>query len=306
MAWNVTQGGKVPQKRTQKKSMRPLFWVVGGIVAITGVCIVAMVFSNCENVEVSDEGSVKKKRTTVIVKSKPATVKKYKVESIVEESGNRTNRWGEVVKRKKPETYVDDRGIMRYKKGNGRVPNPEDFKNPTRISNRGNIHEFKHPIENEIAALIMTQPGEFLVGEPDYSNLKQDFVNALLQPIEIGEDDNEVDKELKKNVEEIKRELAERVKGGEDLVEILKEARRELRQSAEYKRNLDEIVQEQLYNPEISDEDLTSTFEAANKMLEAKGIEPMSEKRILRARSRMLRAQERRNAAAAASSQVVD
>ena len=58
---------------------------------------------------------------------------------------------------------------------------------------------------------------------------------------------------------------------------------------------------EQLYNPEISDEDLTTTFDAANKMLESKGIEPMSEKRMLRARSRMLRAQERCNAAAEAA-----
>ena len=213
----------------------------------------------------------------------------------------RTNRWGKVVKRQKPETYVDERGILRYKKGNGRVPNPEDFKNPTRISTRGNMHEFRHPVENEIAALIMTQPGDFLIGEPDYDSLKQNFVNALLEPIEIGEDDSEMDKELKKSVEEIKKDLAERVKNGEDIAEIFREARRELRQSAEYRQHLDELVQEQLYNPDISDEDLAATFKAANKMLEAKGIAPISEKRIMRARSRMLRAQERRNAATANS-----
>ena len=161
------------------------------------------------------------------------------------------------------------------------------------------MHEFKHPVENEIAALIMTQPGEPLVGDPDYSNMKQDFVNALLDKIEIGEDDSELDRELKLNVEEMKKELAERVKNGEDIVEIFKEARRELRASAEYKNSLGELLQEQLYNPEISDEDLASTIKAANKMLEAKGIEPIAETRFLKVRKRMLRAQERRKAEAA-------
>lgn len=304
MPWNVAKSVKVPQRSKGGERIigRIALVLIASIFIVGFVFYVAKCFSNGQDEQRLPPSPKKTKRIAVI---KP-TITPVKPVIKEDEVTYRTNRWGEVVKRKKPETYVDERGVLRYKKGNGRVPNPEDFKNPTRISNRGNIHEFKHPIENEIAALILTQPGDFLVGEPDYSNLKQDFVNALLHPIEIGEDDNEVDRELKKNVEEIKRELAERVKGGEDLVEILKDARRELRQSAEYKRNLDEIVQEQLYNPEISDEDLTSTFEAANKMLEAKGIEPMSEKRILRARSRMLRAQERRNAATAASSPVVD
>jgi len=196
---------------------------------------------------------------------------------------------------------VDERGILRYKKGNGRVPKPDDFKNPIRISTRGNMHEFKHPVENEIAALIMAQPGEPLVGEPDYSNMKQDFVNALIDKIEISEDDSEMDRELKQNVEELKKELAERVKNGEDIVEIFKEARRELRMSADYKQNLDEVVLEQLYDPDISDEDLATTMQAANKMLEDKGIEPISETRFLKVRKRMLRAQARRDAEAAAA-----
>jgi hypothetical protein len=304
MPWNVAKSGKMPHKSkgAERKIGRIALVLIASIFIVGFVFYVAKCFSNGQDDQRLSPSPKKTKRIAVV----KSTITPVKPAIKEDEVTYRTNRWGDVVKRKKAETYVDERGVLRYKKGNGRVPNPEDFKNPTRISNRGNIHEFKHPIENEIAALILTRPGDFLVGEPDYSNLKQDFVNALLHPIEIGEDDNEVDRELKKNVEEIKRELAERVKGGEDLVEILKDARRELRQSAEYKRNLDEIVQEQLYNPEISDEDLTSTFEAANKMLKAKGIEPMSEKRILRARSRMLRAQERRNAAAAASSQVAD
>lgn len=301
MAWNAPQGGKTPQKSKPNGGVRPLFLTVVVLAAVAGVGVVVWMASGKPSSPVADEGKKDGKKPSTIAVAKP-TAKSSKHEVSVEEPAYRTNRWGEVVKRQKPETYRDERGVLRYKNGNGRVPNPDDFKNPTRISTRGNMHEFKHPVENEIAALIMTQPGEPLVGEPDYSNMKQDFVNALLDKIEIGEDDSELDRELKLNVEEMKKELAERVKNGEDIVEIFKEARRELRASAEYRNSLGELVQEQLYNPEISDEDLASTIKAANKMLEAKGIEPIGETRFLKVRNRMLRAQARRAAAEAAGS----
>ena len=299
MAWNGSTGrGERPQSKPRQPKRRPqgLLVAVCGLVVLAGVCVVAWVMSGGEKPTQKPDGPRKVKKATPVVSSNTKPAKPVAQE---ESPGVRTNRWGEVVKRQKPETYVDERGILRYKKGNGRVPNPEDFKNPTRISTRGNMHEFKHPVENEIAVLIMAQPGEMLVGEPDYSNMKQDFVNALIDKIEIDEDDSEMDRELKQNVEELKKELAERVKNGEDLVEILKEARRELRMSADYKQNLNDVILEQLYDPSISDDELARTMQAANKMLEAKGIEPIAETRFLKVRKRMLRAQERRNAEAA-------
>ena len=301
MAWNGSTGrGERPQSKPRQPKRRPqgLLVAVCGLVVLAGVCVVAWVMSGGEKPTQKPDGPRKVKKATPVVSSNTKPAKPVAQE---ESPGVRTNRWGEVVKRKKPETYVDERGILRYKKGNGRVPNPDDFKNPIRISTRGNMHEFKHPVENEIAALIMAQPGEPLVGEPDYSNMKQDFVNALIDKIEISEDDSEMDRELKQNVEELKKELAERVKNGEDIVEIFKEARRELRMSADYKQNLNEVVLEQLYDPDISDEDLATTMQAANKMLEDKGIEPISETRFLKVRKRMLRAQARRDAEAAAN-----
>jgi len=299
MAWNGSTGrGERPQSkpRQPKRSPQGLLVAVCGLVVLAGVCIVAWVMSGGETPTQKADGPSKVKKTPPVVASDTKPAKPVAQE---ESPGVRTNRWGEVVKRQKPETYVDERGILRYKKGNGRVPNPDDFKNPTRISTRGNMHEFKHPVENEIAVLIMAQPGEMIVGEPDYSNMKQDFVNALIDKIEIDEDDSEMDRELKQNVEELKKELAERVKNGEDLVEILKEARRELRMSADYKQNLNDVILEQLYDPSISDDELATAMQAANKMLEAKGIEPIAETRFLKVRKRMLRAQERRKAEAA-------
>lgn len=300
MAWNAPQSGKMPQRVKSNGGVRPLFLAGAALVVVAVVGIVGWLITGGEKPpQIADEPPKVKK--TSPIKTVAPDLEPIKTVAKEEPHSFRTNRWGEVVKRKKPETYVDERGILRYKKGNGRVPNPDDFKNPIRISTRGNMHEFKHPVENEIAALIMAQPGEPLVGEPDYSNMKQDFVNALIDKIEIGEDDSEMDRELKQNVEELKKELAERVKNGEDIVEIFKEARRELRMSADYKQNLNEVVLEQLYDPDISDEDLATTMQAANKMLEDKGIEPISETRFLKVRKRMLRAQARRDAEAAAN-----
>lgn len=300
MAWNAPQSGKMPQRVKSNRGVRPLFLASAALVVVAVVGTVAWLIMGGEKPpQIADEPPKVKK--TSPIKTVAPDLEPIKTVAKEEPPSFRTNRWGEVVKRKKPETYVDERGILRYKKGNGRVPNPDDFKNPIRISTRGNMHEFKHPVENEIAALIMAQPGEPLVGEPDYSNMKQDFVNALIDKIEISEDDSEMDRELKQNVEELKKELAERVKNGEDIVEIFKEARRELRLSADYKQNLNEVVLEQLYDPDISDEDLATTMQAANKMLEDKGIEPISETRFLKVRKRMLRAQARRDAEAANS-----
>lgn len=299
MAWNAPQSGKMPQRVKSNRGVRPLFLAGAALVVVAVVGIVAWLIMGGEKPLENAEPSKVTKTSPIKTVAPDLTPAKPVVKD--EPPAMRTNRWGEVVKRKKPETYVDERGILRYKKGNGRVPNPDDFKNPIRISTRGNMHEFKHPVENEIAALIMAQPGEPLVGEPDYSNMKHDFVNALIDKIEISEDDSEMDRELKQNVEELKKELAERVKNGEDLIEIFKEARRELRMSADYKQNLNEVVLEQLYDPDISDEDLATTMQAANKMLEDKGIEPISEMRFLKVRKRMLRAQARRDAEAAAN-----
>ena len=300
MAWNAPQSGKMPQRVKSNGGVRPLFLAGAALVVVAVVGIVAWLIVGGEKPQQKAEPP--KVKNTSPIKTAAPDLEPIKTVAKEEPPSFRTNRWGEVVKRQKPETYVDERGVLRYKKGNGRVPNPDDFKNPTRISTRGNMHEFKHPVENEIAALIMAQPGEPLVGEPDYSNMKQDFVNALIDKIEISEDDSEMDRELKQNVEELKKELAERVKNGEDIVEIFKEARRELRMSADYKQNLNEVVLEQLYDPSISDEELATAIQAANKMLEAKGIEPIGETRFLKVRRRMLRAQERRKAAAASES----
>ena len=294
MAWNVPQSGKTPQKRKANGSLRPLFLSVAVLIGVVGVGVAVWLVSNSLSEPVVDEAKKDGNKASTIAVAKPAA-KPSKPEVKSEEPIYRTNRWGKVVKREKPETYRDERGVLRYKNGNARVPRPDDFKNPIRIENSTGLPHFNHAVETEIATLISIQPGETIVGEISYRGFDNDFVNSLLEKIEITEEDSDFDREIKQGVIDVKKDLAARIKKGENLVQILKDAREELMRSAEYKEQIGELVHEQLLNPDVSDDDLKDTIAAANKILESKGLPPMRETKFLRARERVLLAQERKS-----------
>lgn len=204
--------------------------------------------------------------------------------------GWRTNRWGEVVRRKKPETYKDASGVLRYVKGNGRVPNPEDWKNAVRMQERRNIPVFKHPSESEIATLLSVNSGEQLVGGIAYdANFEQDFLAALKEPVEYSEDDTEQDRVVKAAVEEAKKELAERVRKGEKIGDILRREREEIQRLAAYRQSLQGMVMNAVEDSTLSDADVNDYFKAANKMLSDSGLEPIRVGGIMKKREKILR-----------------
>ena len=194
------------------------------------------------------------------------------------------------------ETYVDENGVRRYRKGNGRVPDPDEFKNPIMITRTSCIPAFRHECESEIAMLITLEPGEPLVGEMDYRHMRQDFVAALSEEIEFSEDDTPYAREIKQAVIETKKELAERVRKGEDIVDILRDARQELQRGFAYRSEIDDLLNEQLQNPEATEEDLKTAVEAANKMLIDRGIVPVKEKSFLLRRKRIEQVRRQRTA----------
>ena len=198
-----------------------------------------------------------------------------------------TNRHGKVVQRKKPETYVDAAGVERYVKGNGRVP----LKNPEKYLVKSVVHpnaypDFKHDCENEIANLLTIESGGMIFGDREYDKrFEQDFVQALMEPVEITEEDSEEDRRIKENVEAVKHELAERIKQGENLGDILTAEREEIRRLAQYKQQMEELFHEQLSTGEIqTEQDLDDFCKAVNTMLESKGIEPFKISGLMRRR----------------------
>lgn len=135
---------------------------------------------------------------------------------------------------------------------------------------------FDHFCENEIACLLSLNPGDTIVGDPPYrGRLIDDFINSLKHPIIVKDDDSEHDKALKRAVIATKIDLKEAMDRGENIETILLEARAECRRLAEYKRFLQLEVRQKVKDGELSSEDFRDYVDAANLMLEEKGIAPL-------------------------------
>lgn len=208
---------------------------------------------------------VEKAAPTAIKEVKPAAAAKY-----VEK------KEPEAPKRKKAETYVDERGVERYKIGNARVPKPVD---PDKVIPCGTPQvgpRFKHYCEQELAALITIEPGEVRHGMVEYdAAFMKDFQEALVDKIEYEEGDSEDDKRLKDQVAELKKELAERIRKGEDLKTILETERDEMTRLANYKSSLENLFEEARQKEGFTVQDAKDFYAAANEMLKKEGIKPM-------------------------------
>ena len=140
---------------------------------------------------------------------------------------------------------------------------------------------FRHSSERHIAALLSVKPGNWMMRPPHYDEkFDIDFAAALSEPIEITADDTEEQRALKKAVIDTKAEIAERAKKGENPSDIMNEAGKELFNLGQLKRDLEIEVGEVRRDPNASDDDYSTMVEAANKMLEAKGLPPMRQPSI--------------------------
>lgn len=135
---------------------------------------------------------------------------------------------------------------------------------------------FNTAAENEIACLLMMEPGDTIVDVPNYSEqFKREFYEGLKEPIEITEEDSEYQAELKRMMMDARAEMKRQIDAGADLGEILTEAREELLELARYKSMLSFQLGEIQNDATMTDQDLEDFVNAANEMLESKGIAPM-------------------------------
>ncbi len=288
MGWNGSDGGgerRVRRTRTPARASPsatrfdrgiPTKWGVALLILVVGVAgVIGLLRYTC-----NDEGMARQDASPVKARRDVAPPK---ADAPAPEMV--TNRRGQVVRKRRPETYRDERGVLRYKAGGARAPEKDEFKNPIKIATHSNHPQFKYSCENEIATLITLEPGDMLAGEPDYGErFKRDFLQALMEPIKINEDDSERDKEIKRLVEEEKHELAKRIKAGEDIGEIFAEARAEARRLAAIRRDIVNLANEMTADGEMTEQDMTDCYKAANKMLEEKGLAPMKYDGIMKRR----------------------
>ena len=142
---------------------------------------------------------------------------------------------------------------------------------------RGKYAIFPHHCENEIACYLSLKPGDAIFGTMKYNGrFKKEFLKSLETPIVIEPDDSEEVKELKRNVRDAKIQLKIAMDNGEDIEKIMADTRQELQDLARYKMDLTRHLHDMRHEGKLTTvEDLQDAVDAANKMLEARGIAPM-------------------------------
>ena len=272
--WNGSgMGGNstpVKPKVTAKKPSPVRGLAAGAVVVVLAVAAYFAFFSGSEKppVEKADKerGRIKEVKPAAAPKARTVTnapAKKVGTKGLGDPFWNRPNTNGM--------TDVQAR-IWRY------YQNPPPWTNTTaRTMPKSRYEIFPSYTENEIACLLTLNPGETLVGTRVYSKkFTEDFLKSCETPIIIEDTDTPYQQELKKAMIQTKIELRQRMADGEDLGKILTDARNENQRLAGIRREIEGEMRELIKSSATSEEDIDDCISAANKLLESKGIAPMS------------------------------
>lgn len=166
--------------------------------------------------------------------------------------------------------------------------------NSATASIKGKYEIFDHSCENEIAGFMAMEPGQGLVGTPRYNGrFTKDFLESLKHPIIVSQDDTPEDAALKRAVIQAKIDLKDAYDRGEDIEQIMLDTRKEMQDLARYKQELKQQLHEMVKgDSEMTTEEMEGLVNAANQMLDAKGIAPMKFGPLTRRKIMLMREQE--------------
>ena len=132
----------------------------------------------------------------------------------------------------------------------------------------------RHPAERRVANILFAQPGSYFVMRPNFGpDFDQDFINSLVDKLEPEDGDTDEVKVIKRNIEAAKHDLAEICKReGKKPSEVMNEYADSLFDLGQFKHNLDSELNKIYANPELTDDEVKDFCDAANVMLESKGL----------------------------------
>ena len=269
MAWNGSNGrqrGKPPARgsNTGLSSAR-LIW---GAVAMFGIVLVA--FSIVSMLPKNDKKPVSGKvpaKTSASNKGNSFKAPKR----IAEKSEPLTNK--QIRMLGENETNRLSAAEIEYWKMFHPYP-PPDKDQP--VLKKGAYAIFDEHVDNEIAAVLATEPGTMIIGNRTYGEaFERRFRNSIKRPIIVKEDDSDFNKTLKRSVIQAKIEMKAALDNGEDIGKMMSDARDELAKLGRYRAELEKTATRQIAKAQ-SDEDVEIVIEAVNKMLETKGIAPIT------------------------------
>ena len=262
MAWNKSSSASKSKQRSAGGDGRPTSAVVKGLLAavliVFGIVGAIFLFRNANR----QHPEAPKPKPRKIAEVKPAAVKP---------TAEATNE--------KPKELPPQRvGEIR----DGKMLLQSGRLHPVKGVTTGKVERawssiFPHPSENIIAGLLAAKPGAAFVGTPHYNGrFTQNFLKSLEEPIIVSKDDSAEVQQLKRAVIAAKIELKAAYDRGEDIEEVLQEAREELQRMSRYKQELKADIYQYTHKTEgITEQDVDDYITAANTLLEAKGIAPI-------------------------------
>lgn len=153
---------------------------------------------------------------------------------------------------------------------------PSNVKKGYRIVERKAKKRLFHTMADvQISRILNTKPGQAVIGTMNYSLFAEQLKRALEKPIEIDENDTPEDIALKNAVRETREDLKRRMDAGEDIGQVMHEAETELRRMWNYRQNLHKELAATMRERKMSANDFRNYVDAANKMLQDRGIEPL-------------------------------
>ena len=262
MAWNGSDGAAKPRKIEKK----PSAWrgILAAVIVIGGAAGVCLFFFGPATV--GGQRVKGREKTAKIAEVEPelsvTSVPEKQEEPKIDPSA-RPTKVGEVVN-----------GYVMLP--SGRIHKPTGVvTNRVADYGRSKYSIFEKRSDNEIAAILMMKPGDTLVGTKRYDKwFTKQFLESLEEPIEISDDDEPWQAELKRSVIEARKELKAAYDNGEDIDEMMAESRQQLQDLSQYKQQIRQLYAQNLQECE-SDEHLEELQKAVNVMLEEKGCAPI-------------------------------
>lgn len=263
MAWNQPTSTEYSAKRSKAKKTSKGVWLVATAVVVVASAVVAIALLQRGKVTPSAVVEKPAKTKEAITPSMPAPKPQQSVEVKVDPNA-RPTKVGEVVN-----------GYVMLP--SGRIHKPTGVVT-NRVADYGKSKYsiFENRSDNEIASILMANPGEAVVGTKRYDKwFEKQFLKSIKTPIEVSPDDEPWQADLKKLVMQARLELKEAHDKGEDIATIMSESRQQLQDLAKYKQSVKQIYAQNVKEC-ATEQEVADLQNAVNVMLEEKGCAPMN------------------------------
>ena len=203
--------------------------------------------------------SVQKAPTTQRNKLTAQSAPTNRVESVSNPNA-RHYKGVEVVSASASTNSIDGAIVERLKLADGRTVKVVSLPKPL----------FENPSDQLIAMALSSQPGQAVAPMPIDANVEQAFLDSLLSPIKINEDDSDNVKEIKANVIEARAYIADEVKAGKSVREVLEAYQRQMNDIAD--RHLMAVQEMQKIKAEYGIEAAREFAVRVNEAFRARGV----------------------------------